>query len=79
MPGAPCLPAAAAIDHFKSKEAGDVSGGSTGKKSKQRKMLCSAGLLSKNELECVSNLASVEYEALQSFATINKVLKTHRI
>jgi len=37
VPGAPCLPAAAAIDHFKSKEAGDVSGGSTGKKASRER------------------------------------------
>lgn len=32
----------------------------------------------KIELECVSNLASVEYGALQSFAMINKVFKIQR-
>lgn len=36
MPGAPCLPAAAAIDHLKSKEVRDVSGGLTVEKKKKK-------------------------------------------
>lgn len=83
MPRAPCLTATAAIDHFKSKETGDVSGGSTGVgregMRELEKMLCLAWLLSKNEQECASNLSSVEFAALQSIAIINKVFKTHRL
>jgi len=79
-PGAACPAATAAIDHPKSKAEGDISGGTTqgGEACRER---CSVLWVcyQKNEPECVSNLSSVEFAALQSSPTINKVFKTHRL
>lgn len=88
VPGAACPAAAAAIDHSKSKGEGAISGGGwagegwwgvVGEQAEKDALFFGSVIFKKNELECVSNLSSVEFAALQSLPTINKVFKTHRL